>query len=286
MDDTLKVVTVSLFALLSLHFSLERRARDDATRQVNQAFHSTGSLHSTVESRGMLGMLANDVWSVDLYSDHQTSDQLPFYLYPRSGWKGHIRHLRLHVTHFTLSGFPVDRLEADIPFVTYDLGHAMYHDRLHIRSSGIGPAEVQVGRAGLETFILTKYPKLVKAIQVGFQDGKLTIQGKLNLLGGETPFSAVGFLAPREGRYLDFLEPELTLNGKPASPEFTAGVLKQLNPVLDTERDLHLNGFFTLTRVELTDDSIVIKGEASVPPASQRLGNPAPNGGSPPAPPP
>src|SRR5579871_968435 len=148
MDDTLKVVTVSLFALLSLHFSLERRARDDATRQVNQAFHSTGSLHSTVESRGMLGMLANDVWSVDLYSDHQTSDQLPFYLYPRSGWKGHIRHLRLHVTHFTLSGFPVDRLEADIPFVTYDLGHAMYHDRLHIRSSGIGPAEVQDGRAG------------------------------------------------------------------------------------------------------------------------------------------
>ena len=267
MDDTLKVVTLGFFALLTFHASLERRARNDASRQVSHSFQGTGTVHSNVAPRGMFGMLSNDIWAVDIYGDHQIADNLPFYLYPRNGWKGHIRHLRLHFTHFSLSGLPVERFEADFPFVSYDIGHALYHDRLLLRGASAGPAEVRVNAAGLETFILTKYDKTIKEVHVTIHSGKLLILGKMNLLGSITPFTATGAMVPREGRYLDLMEPELTLNGKPATREFTDALLKLINPVLDADRDLKLNGFFTISTVELLDDSISIRGQATIPPA-------------------
>src|SRR5437588_12218578 len=104
MDDTLKNLTFGLLALLVLHGGLEQRAKRDINRQVRETFAYTGQVRTTIEPRGMLGLLASDIYAVDVYGERLRTDRLPFYLYPRAGWKGRIQHLRLHPSDVTLSG--------------------------------------------------------------------------------------------------------------------------------------------------------------------------------------
>ncbi len=267
MDDTLKVLTLGFFAFLTLHASLERRSSRAAETQVNESFHHTGTVHATVEARGMFGLLANDIWAIDIYSSHQQSDKLPFYLYPKPGWKGSIRHLRLHFSDFTLAGLPIDRMDADIPFAKYDLGQALYKNRLLLRGAGEGPAVVQVGESGLQTFIQRKYPRLMRDVKVDITERQVTISGKLALFTGLSPFSATGTLVPRANRFIDLQEPTILLDGKPLSAVAAENLLKSINPVLDSEKDLKLGGFFRLSRVEVKTGTLSIFGTATIPPA-------------------
>ena len=233
---------------------------------MRESFHGTGTVRSVVSSRGMFGLLANDIWSIDIYSAHQVSDRLPFYIYPRGGWKGSIRHLRLHFTEFTLAGLPIDRLEADIPFATYDLGQTLYKNRLELRSAGEGPALVQVGEIGLQTFISRKYPQLMREVKVEILPGRVVISGKLSLFNGLSPFSATGTLSPRAGRYIDLVDPIIAIDGKALDPAAALNLLKTINPVLDSDQDLKLGGFFRLSRVEVSSKVLSIRGTATVPP--------------------
>lgn len=145
MDDTLKNVTLGLFGLFALQGGLEARARQDATRQVVNAFHQTGTIQTRVTSRGALGLLVNDLWAVDIFGEHVRANQLPFYVRRRSGWKGSIRYLRLHFTDFTLNGYTVDRFEGSVPFAKYDLGHALWKRHLWLRDAKAGTAFVETG---------------------------------------------------------------------------------------------------------------------------------------------
>ena len=121
MDDTVKTVVFGFLGMIVIHASLERRAKHDATAEVERAFQHSGTVHTRVEPRGMFGVLANRLYSIDVYGSGLKSNQLPFTTIPRNGWKGSIRHLRLHFDNLVLKGLPVDRFEADIPNVTYDL---------------------------------------------------------------------------------------------------------------------------------------------------------------------
>jgi hypothetical protein len=264
-DDTLKIVTVGFFAFLTFHASLERRAARAADSQMHESFHSTGTVRSVVESRGMFGLLANDIWSIDIYSEHQQSDRLPFYIYPKSGWKGSIRHLRLHFSEFSLAGLPIERMEADIPFATYDIGNALYKNRLVLRGAGEGPALVQVSELGLQVFIQRKYPRLMRDVHVEIATGHVTISGKLALFNGFSPFSVTGTLCPRDGRYLDLTDPVVALDGKPLDARAALALLKTINPVLDNDTDLKLGGFFHLSSVDVGQGILSIRGAATVP---------------------
>ena len=265
MDDTLKILTVGFLSFLTFHGGLERRSARASDRQMREAFQGTGTVRSVVASRGMFGLLANDIWSIDIYSAHQTSDRLPFYVIPKRGWKGSIRHLRLHFSEFTLAGLPIDRLEADIPFATYDLGHALYKNRLVLRGAGEGPALVQVGENGMQTFIARKYPRLMREVKVAIADGRVVVSGKLALFTGFSPFSVTGALTPRDGRYLDLTDPAVEIDGKPLDAAAARSLLKTINPVLDSDLDLKLGGFFHLARVEVGQGSLTIRGTATVP---------------------
>jgi hypothetical protein len=265
MDDTLKNLAFGFLALIVLHGSLEKRAKHDANRQIKEAFNNTGGLQTRVEARGMFGAFVNDLYSVEVLGQHQKVDHLPFLIIPRNGWKGSIRHLRLHLTDLTLKGLPVERFDADIPFVTYDLGHALYRDRLVLRGAGAGPASVRIGREGLQKFILTKFRRTLSGVQVEISNGKVVISGNLLLFTGPTAFHATGDLLPRGGRYLDLVNPEIRLSGSPLTPEAAASLLKGINPVLDVESDLGLGGYFTITQVEIREGFVLARGSATIP---------------------
>src|SRR5438105_2149964 len=115
MDDTLRNVTFGLLAFFILHGSLEQRARRGAERQVSEIFNHTGHVEARLTPRGLLGLEAANFWAVDVYGEGVSAERLPFSVFPRGGWKGSIRHLRLHLKRFTLAGLPIRSFEADIP---------------------------------------------------------------------------------------------------------------------------------------------------------------------------
>ncbi len=268
MDDTLKNLTIGLFVFALLHGGLEQRARHNATRQMREAFNNTGTIQASVEPRGLFGLYASDVWAVDIYGQHQRTYRLPFYVYPRPGWKGSIRHLRLHLTDFTLSGLPIARFEADLPFVTFDIGHAIWKDRLRLRSAGTGPVTALVDAEGLRTFISHKYHQTLSDVEIWIQNQKIHLKGRIALFTAPVPFIATGTLAPRAGRYIDFADPVILLNRSFLAPQVAQSLLKGINPVLDVQTDLGLSGFFTLTDIEIGDRFVTIRGRATVPPAT------------------
>ena len=265
MDDTLKTIVFGFLGLIVFHAGLERRAKDDAARQVSDAFHHSGTVHTIVEPRGMFGALGNRFYAIDVVGSGFVTDELPFVAIPRSGWKGHIRHLRLHFDSLTLKGLPIERFDADIPNVTYDLGHALYKDRLVVRGSGEGPASVRIGANGLRLFILRKYNRTLTDVNVSFTDNRVIISGKVLLFGSQSPITAIGELVPRAGRYVDLTKPVMQMNGQPLSPVFVSNVLKQINPVLDISVDLGLTGYLTLSSVAIGGEAVTVYGLATIP---------------------
>ena len=229
------------------------------------SFNHTGTIRTRVESRGVFGVFGNKLYSVDIFGEGLVSEKLPFYAQPRSGWKGSIRHLRLHLSNITLKGLPVRQFEADIPDVTYDIGQATYKDWLVIRGAGVGPAFVKIAPVGLEKFVSAKYSKLLSEVKVVFLTESVGISGNLTLFGKLSPFSAKGRLTTRAGRYLDLVEPQMTMNGKPLSTPMTLSILKQINPVLDIESDLGLGSYFTLSNLEYALDALTVHGIAGIP---------------------
>jgi hypothetical protein len=271
MDDTLKTLVFGFLGMIVFHSGLEGRARRDISREVRGAFAGSGTVRTTLEARGMFGAIGNHFYAVDVYGSHLEADRLPFVSIPRAGWKGHIRHLRLHFDHLLLNGLPVRQFEADVPNVTYDLGRALYKDRLVIRGAGEGPAAVTVGADGLRTFIARKFSRMIAGADVSFRAQRVAITGRLLLFGGDSPFTAIGQLEARDGRYLDVVRPTVELNGQPLPEAMIAGVLKQMNPVLDVSTDLGLGGYFTLERVQIGDDQVTIYGRAAIPVRSAPL---------------
>jgi hypothetical protein len=267
MDEVFKNLTIGFLAYVIVNNGLWQRARHDAAQQAREAFQHTGTIRASVEARGIFGYFANDLWAVDIYGKNQQAERLPIYVYPRGGWKGRIRHLRLHLTDLMLSGQPVERFEADIPFAKYDLGWAAWKDRLLLRGADVGAAEVQIGAAGLRAFVLRKYHKILSDIEIAFPNKKIALSGHLAAFGVPTPFSATGQLAARDGRYIDLIDPEIRLNGVRLSPQNAAVVLSQINPVLDAVADFNLGDAFVIRDVEIGATAVLIRGSLTVPTA-------------------
>jgi hypothetical protein len=269
MDDFFKNLTIGFFAFLVLHGSLEQRSGNRAARQVREAFNHTGTVRARTTPRGMFGLFASDIYAVDVFAKGIETDRLPFSLVPRRGWKGRIKHLRLHFTNFTLIGLPIEQ---------FDLGHAYWKERLVLRSAGTGPSSVKIGAAGLEKFLLRKYQQILSDVKVGFEPKKLKLDGRVSFLGVLSPFTATGQLTPRAGRYVDIVGAEFVINGQLMTPSASELLLRQFNPILDIENDLGLRGFFTITEVTIENDALVLKGRITVPKAetpAEKPGQPA-----------
>lgn len=268
MDDTLRNLAFGLFAFVVFHSSLETRARHDARRQVARSFNNTGSIQVNLIPRGPFGLELSDLYRVEVIGRGVVSDRLPFYIYPKPGWKGSIRHLNLDLIDFTLAGLPIRELTADIPNATYDIGHAIYRGHLVLRGSGEGPARVRIGPDGLKAFLFKKFNKTLSDVQVFINPGKIELTGQASLLfRPKAALRAEGRLAVRAGRYLDLIEPTMFLDGRPLSPTFIDAVLHQVNPVLDTYKDLNLGGFFTMEQVLIVKDEVIILGRVGLPTA-------------------
>ncbi len=268
MDDTVQNVALGLCAFLALHFSLEKRATVGAERQVREAFDNTGIVRVTAVPRGLLGYEVNDVWAVDVYAQDFTAKRLPFFVTRRGGWKGSIRHLRLHFHDFTLFALPIRGFEADVPFVTYDLGQAFYRSRLSARSAGQGPAQVTIGFEGLRLFASRKFASILSDVGISKTNENIRLTGRIRFFGIASAIVATGVLYPRAGRYLDITDAHVELDGQALSPDSTRLLLQQLNPVLDLVKDVNWGDYFRIESVRIGENAVIITGQATLPPST------------------
>jgi hypothetical protein len=266
LDDTLRDIAVVLFAFLGLHGGLHERARQAAERQVSDAFDHTGAIHAVVAPRGFFGLEINDLYEVRVEGTGIISDRIPFFIYPRTGWKGRIHHLHLDLTRFTLRSIPIRSFRADMPNATYDLGHSLYRSRLVLRSVGEGTGSVVLGPEGILAFIRkkTRFHQTLSDVLIAFHNQNIMVSGQGSFPPfGQAPFTMTGTLICRDGRYLDLdpLHTIIKLNGITAPNS----LLDLINPVVDIDEDLGLKGYFSLEGVRIVGDELIITGKSTLP---------------------
>lgn len=265
MDDTLQKLVIGLFILLGLHRGLVQHARHDVQRQVEEAFDHSGTISTFVEPGGVFGLFEGDVADLSVVGQGQKIDRLPWHIYPRHGWKGRIEHLRLDLTDLTLAGYPLHRLTVDIPDVRYDMHKAIGRDKLLLRSSGKGTAEVQVAEKGLRMFLYKKYEQTLSDVKISLNSQPIEISGTIELLTGPSEFVARGVLRPRDGQFVDLQTDYLRINSVVVDARTAAVILRRINPVLDIDQDLHMGGFIYIRQVRVGDGLLHIYGDATIP---------------------
>lgn len=264
MDDFWKTLWWGGLGLYFVQGGMKPWAERSAVRQVRESFHK-GELTAKVSSRGMLGMLVSDIYSVDIYGSGVHVDKIPFDLHPKEGWKGRIRHLRLHLTDFQMAGLPVSRMEGDIPFAKYDLGYAFNKQRLYLRSAEAGTASVYLTAENALVFVQRKFKENLQDGRVFLINDRVIMMGKIRLFGGMQPFYAEARVAVRGGRYIDLVEPTVFLSDTLLPPPVAKNILKQLNPVIDTDIDLRLKGLFEPQKIAINDGTVRVEGKLTVP---------------------
>ncbi len=265
MDDTAKSVAIGLFALLLLHGSLEDRARRASVREMREAFPVGGEVRARVVAEPPAYLFGNRIQILDLYGNDVSTQQLPFQQYPRSGWKGSIRTLRLHLTNSSLKGLKIDRLEAEIPDVRYDLGWALNRNRLKIRSAGTGTIDIWVSARSITEFTEKKYRQSMQDVSVEVIGDKMLVRATVRMLGARARIEANGVLKPRGGRYVELSDSSVILNGKPVDGSAAARLLSGVNPVLDVDRDFDLGSLMHIETVKIEGSQVHIHGSATVP---------------------
>ncbi len=265
MDDTAAGIAIGALALMLLHGIAYDKAKHSAEREIRLAFSDRGSIRATIREEGPFGLFANDVHALDVYGDGVSADRLPLVRIPKTGWKGRINHVRLHLTNVTIAGVQAASVETDIRGVTFDIGHALYKGRLVVRDSGSGPISITLTRAMLKAYIEHKYSKSLSHISTEMDGDKFSMSGDIVLISSPTPFRMSGRAAVTDSSKIELDDCTITLNNKPIDATGTRALLAIYNPILDIEKDFHLGNIMKVSRVHGSGDAIVIEGIANIP---------------------
>ena len=265
MDDTTKSVAIGLVAALLFHGLLENRAHHASLREMREAFLSGGELQARVVAEPPFYLFGNRIEILDLYGDGVKSEKLPFMQFPSAGWKGSISSLRLHITHSTLKGLSIERLEAVIPDVRYDLGWAINRNRLKIRSAGTGSVDLWVSTDAITEFTRKKYSQSMRDVAVTVIGERMMVRGTALMMGAKAQIEVQGSLMPRDGRYVEISNPQVILNGKPVNSDVAVRLVSGVNPVLDIDKDFDIGNFMRVQSVKIEGVLVHIHGTASVP---------------------
>lgn len=244
--------------------TLSRFEREAAYEIKNDLGGAEVRVHANLGFQSIWGTVP----SITIRASRFTTDGLPFHTEPWRSRKGKLDRLNLDMRDFSLSGLRVDSLEAVVPRCRFDMALALAHHRFRLSRSGTGPITVTIRDADFEPFILRKFPE-VRSVQVRISGGRATVEGfaQLGLLGAR--FKVEAALAPRDGSQLVFQDAHIELAGKPADPRLASTLLGFFDPVIDLNKDMHLENAIHIDSVQLRDGFLVGKGLVTIPDAKQ-----------------
>ncbi len=265
MDDTLKSVTAGLVSLVVIHGILEFKAHRVALNELHIAFPHHKETDARVREVQPLGLFSNRIRLIDLTASQVETAGIPLYQSPGGGLTGNIGHLRLHMLNSTFAGLSVSRFDADIPDVKYDVGTLVFRDRILIRGAGVGNGTVTVSEADLVGFAARKLMGLVDNCTITIINGEIRIEGVSAVSSTKSILVAQGKLTVRDGRSIQVEQLTASMDGKPIARPLVNLLANRLNPVLDTDADLHLADFIHLTDVRTLPGAVRIEGTLTIP---------------------
>jgi hypothetical protein len=265
MNDTLEYSFLAVGLFMVFHIGLLHSVEHNAYTGVRRQFGDSAAVKVVMQPAGFFGVENNHWHSISIDVENAKLNALPLYLYPHSSWRGEIDQLQLRLQHFSLSGLAVHKLTANIPSLTYDAAKAVSTGTLQLRSAGTGTARIWVGAPGLQEFIAQKYARLLRSVAVRISDGHIYLTADLNLLGSWLPFRGQFDLRVTHERFVYLTDPVVVLNHRHATAGLAEAVIKQVNPVLDTDLDLGLDKVFRLSNLQIEGNEVLFVGSLSLP---------------------
>jgi hypothetical protein len=269
LSDDVKDAATALLSLLLIagfvHYRAEHAIVHDVARTVQG-----GRINSTVNGAGGgVGLLAGQADSVLISGSGFKSDGFRFKVQRGSGIRAAVRRLRFSFTDFTLKGIPVRSYTSVIPNVSIDTARAFFDERIILRSAGEGTGEATVGNEALSVLFARKFPQY-KNVKIELHPGAVNVAADALAVGIKVHIESASKVALSEGRYVRLTESQVTVNGKPATPQFVESIYKAVNPVVDTNVDLGLGGYFFATELELGEGTLKVRGRAMIPAESPK----------------
>lgn len=224
------------------------------------------------------GILTKSVRSATIFAQDFSIDELPLYAEEDRSKEGKLGTLNMRMKNFRLCGLLVDEMTATIPGCRFDFALAMSKRQIRLSKSGVGVGEVKISEAALAEFILKKFPE-IKTITVNCDRDYLWLEGFGEFLIIQTHFRVLAKLVSRDGIRLELTRARVAFDGLPAEAEVAQTVLDTLNPVVDLNRDLKLQGAIFVKGVETSNGILRAWGDTKIPKLpvpSRAISQPAP----------
>ena len=263
MRDELKDAAVVIFSLALLSGITRWRGEHALTHDLSRSLKG-GHIETDIEPRGLLGLITGNSSVTTVRGRGFATDELPFKL-DRGGWaKVHVSRLRFEFEDFKLKNLPVRKLTAEFPGVSLDAGKIAFDERIVIRRAGEGKAEAVVGAEALQQFISRKYSSL-KDVTIRLTGGWAEVAATAPVVGGSSRIDGRCRFTPVDGKFIYATDATFHLNGKDATPAMTQMLLKMLNPIVDSDKDMGLGRFVYLTEVTVGEGTVTLRGRVRVP---------------------
>jgi len=224
------------------------------------------------ELNGFVGGALGDLKRVTITASNFETASLPLFCEPERGTKGKVRELRIELSDFVLGGLRVESLSAAIPDCRFDYDLALRERKIRLSRSGVGKGRVRLLEDDLERFILKKFRE-IKRVDVRLDRNRVYVKGFGEFLVIQTDFEVIAKLIPSEGRQIMLSEAKVFFGEFVADPTVRDLVLRTLNPVVDIDVDLGLNGAIEMEGVELAAGGLEAWGAVRIPdrPSSSSL---------------
>ncbi|HRK20500.1 MAG TPA: LmeA family phospholipid-binding protein [Fimbriimonadaceae bacterium] len=224
------------------------------------------------ELNGFVGGALGDMKRVTIEARSFQTDSLPLFCEPERGTKGKVRELQIRLSDFVLGGLRVESLEATIPDCRFDYDLAVRERKIRLSRSGVGEGRVRLKEDDLEAFILRKFRE-IKRVDVRLDRNRVYVKGFGEFIVVQTDFEVIAKLQPVEGNKLLLTDAKVFFGEFVADPLVRDLVLRTLNPVVDIDADLGLNGAMQMEGLEIADGKVEAWGKAKIPDRPKPQGN-------------
>jgi len=239
----------------------ERRAADDLRSKL------TGDaidIRVRAVPNGPINGASGDLLSAEILARSFSTNGLPLYTEPERPGRGRVRELRLELRDFRLAGLRVESLRATIPDCRYDLGLALSRGQIRLTRSGEGTGTVTLLAEDLGPWITRRFREITEA-RVEFRAGKVIVEGAGDFIVIKARFKVIAELESPDGRRIELVRPRVWLDGQRVPLSTAQALLQTLNPVVDLDRDLKLDGAVDLQSVHLSQNRLTATGRARIP---------------------
>ena len=259
------LVALGLVGLLfGVGSSEVRRFENSAARDISSRLEGSARQVKVRTKMDPFKAIGGHLKSATLTASAFSTSGLPFFTQPDGSQRGRLDELKMQLSDFDLTGLHVKSLNVRIPDCRFDFGLAQRKGKVRLTKSGVGKGTVEVTEDALRDFVLKRSPA-IQTMSVHLRDGLVEIdgQGKFGLFQARVRVS--GRLVSPDGNLIEIVDAKAMIDETNATPETTALLLKQVNPVLDLDRELKLFGALRVQKIELGGGILRAEGVAIVP---------------------